>query len=242
MNVVISQPMFLPWRGLFEQLLLSDVFVHYDDVQFPMGRNFCSRVQIKTKNGIKWLTVPIDKKNSGVEINQTRISYDGCWQEKHLMTIRHAYAKSKFKKDLNNLVEEIYAKRFECIGDFNIFSFELIASYFGIQRKMFRSSELSVDGSSSARLMEIVKKLGGDIYITGLGALNYIDYDLFEKNSISVEYMDYKDDKYGQIGDDFTPYVTILDVIANLGESGVDILGSPSVYWKEFIDERNRKI
>ena len=29
--VVISQPMFLPWIGLFEQVKVADHFVHYDD-------------------------------------------------------------------------------------------------------------------------------------------------------------------------------------------------------------------
>ena len=38
-TVVISQPMFLPWVGLFEQARHADVWFHYDDVQLPQGRS-----------------------------------------------------------------------------------------------------------------------------------------------------------------------------------------------------------
>ena len=82
-NIVISQPMFLPWIGIFEQLNLCDIFVHYDDVQFPQGRSFINSVQIKTKDGIKCLTVPIDRKNSAKNINETLISYTEDWRDHH---------------------------------------------------------------------------------------------------------------------------------------------------------------
>ena len=51
-TLVVSQPMFLPWVGLFEQVRLADVFIHYDDVQLPQGGNFMSRVQLKTASGV----------------------------------------------------------------------------------------------------------------------------------------------------------------------------------------------
>ena len=44
---------------------LADIIVHYDDVQFSKG-SFTNRVQIKTKDGFKWMTVPLEK----VKLNQ----------------------------------------------------------------------------------------------------------------------------------------------------------------------------
>ena len=55
-RVVVSQTMFFPWIGLFEQVRLADVFVHYDDVQFARG--FMNRVQVKVADGWRWLTAP----------------------------------------------------------------------------------------------------------------------------------------------------------------------------------------
>ncbi|MBC8123824.1 MAG: WbqC family protein, partial [Gemmatimonadaceae bacterium] len=57
-TVVISQPMLFPWIGMFEQICLADVYVHYDDVQFSKG-SFSNRVQVKSASGSKWITVPL---------------------------------------------------------------------------------------------------------------------------------------------------------------------------------------
>ena len=59
MRIVISQPMYLPWIGLFNQLKHAQLFVHFDDVNIPQGRSFVTRVQFKTNKGSKWLSVPV---------------------------------------------------------------------------------------------------------------------------------------------------------------------------------------
>lgn len=233
-NIVISQPMFLPWIGMFEQLNLCDIFVHYNDVQFPQGRSFINRVQIKTKDGIKWLTVPIDKKNSGKLINETLISYNENWQDKHISIIEQSFSKTKYKNDILNLTKEIYSKKFETISELNIYTFELIANYFEFSKKFILSSSLNTTTNSSQKLVDIVKKLNANKYITGLGGLNYIDYNLFEKENISLEYMNYSLKSYNQMFGTFTPYVTILDLIANEGKNGKKYINSKSIYWKEF--------
>jgi len=54
-RIVISQSMYFPWVGLLEQIRLAEFFVHYDDVQ--LTRVFTNRVQVKTAQGSKWITV-----------------------------------------------------------------------------------------------------------------------------------------------------------------------------------------
>jgi hypothetical protein len=240
-NIVISQPMFLPWIGMFEQLNLCDIFVHYDDVQFPQGRSFINRVQIKTKDGIKWLTVPIDKKKSGKSINSTYISYNENWKIKHLNIINQSYTKTKYLNEVMDLVEKIYKENFETISDLNIYAMETILKYFHIKKEIYKSSDIKIDAKSSMKLLEICKYFNADSYITGLGALNYIDYKLFEDNNIKINYMDYKKTPYTQLHGEFTPYVTILDLIANEGSKGKDIINSNAIYWKDFIGENKNE-
>ena len=55
MNAVISQPMYFLWGGLFEQMRLADIYVHYTQVQY-VRRCFMNSVQTKTRLGLTWTT------------------------------------------------------------------------------------------------------------------------------------------------------------------------------------------
>jgi hypothetical protein len=233
-RVVISQPMFFPWVGMFEQIRMADVYVHYDDVQFPQGRSFINRVQIKTHSGSMWLTVPVLR--SGLQlINQVTIDDAQKWRERHLNTLRQNYAKAPFGKEMLALAESIYALKTSRLAEFNIFGMQKIAAYFELNPQFERSSSLPVGGASSSRLLDITRSFGGDTYITGHGAHNYLDHQLLESNGVRVEYIDYQKIPYPQLYGEFTPFVSILDLVANLGKNGRSLIASKTVYWKDFI-------
>ena len=233
-KIVISQPMFFPWAGLFEQIILADTYVHYNTVQFPTGRSFMNRVQIKTSNGSQWLTVPI--KHQGIQsINQVEIDYSQQWKDKHLKTLRQNYSKSQFFMEMLAIVSSIYAKKFRYLSDLNIYSIEYISNYFGIETKFVTSSQYLFSSSSSELLLNITESLNGDVYITGHGAKNYLEHSIFEKKGISVNYMNYEKISYPQLYGEFTPFVSILDLIANLGKEGRTVMLSKTINWKEFV-------
>ncbi len=237
MNIVISQPMFFPWVGLFEQLRLSDVFVHYDDVQMPTGKNFYTRVQIKTKNGIKWLSIPVQHQGKISTIKEIKVSYAEDWKKKHFSLIHENYSKAPYCGDVVELIETVYEKQHENLADLTIHSVETVVDYFELDRKFVRSSELNIPGKSTQRLVDICKTFQASVYISGLGALNYVDYAQFEENSTAFHYINYQKKPYPQLHGEFTPYVSIIDLIANCGKDGVKYICSESTYWKDYLDE-----
>ena len=233
-TLVVSQPMFLPWIGLFEQVRLADVFVHYDDVQLPQGRSFISRVQIKSANGTHWLTVPIDHARSGTLINEVIIFDEQDWRRKHLHSIRHAYTSAPHFQSMFALIEDLYSHASGRLAEFNIAATEKIAARLGLTPLFLRSSSLAVAGTSTERLVNLCQTMNCDVYVTGHGALNYLDHEQFERNRITVRYIDYQKVSYPQLHGDFTPYVSILDALANCGDGTRDLLCSEAVYWRDF--------
>jgi hypothetical protein len=240
-KVVISQPMFFPWIGMFEQIRLADIYVHYDDVQFSKG-SFVNRVQIKTTQGVKWLTVPLQNVSLGQAIDEVRVNSSMHWQSQHLDILKKAYASAPYRKQMLALVESVYNHPAETIGALSRISIDVCCNYYGLStgRHFVDVRELAIGGSSSQRVLDIVKALGGKQYITGLGARNYLDHQLFENAGICVEYMSYEKTPYPQLHGKFTPYVSILDLIANAGEEGGEYIRSQSTYWKDYLNnERN---
>ena len=236
MKIVISQPMFFPWIGIFEQIRLADIYVHYDDVQLPQGRSFVSRVQIKAPSGSRWLTAPIHREHKA-KIKAVTLDDSQKWREEHLKTLQHNYAQAPFANDMLALVQSVYTFNTSYLSELNIFAIEKIAKYFDITAGFVKSSNYHIDASGSEKILQLVKQLGGTVYITGHGARNYLNHELFERNGIIVEYMDYKRTPYPQLYGRFNPHVSILDLIANVGYRGKDWIHSPTKYWKEFLDE-----
>lgn len=235
MKIVISQPMFFPWVGLFEQIRLADIYVHYDDVQFSKG-SFVNRVQIKTNKGTQWLTVPLQNLTLGQEIREVQLSQKK-WRASHLAFLSQSYSKAPYKNDMLKLVEQVYNNDYTNISELAIASLEAVCSYFGIgnPRNFLYSSQLEIKGKSTQRVLEIVKYLKGTIYVTGHGARNYLDHELSEREGVTVEYMDYQKKAYPQLHGVFTPYVSILDLIANIGKEGGKVISSTTINWREFL-------
>jgi hypothetical protein len=231
--------MFLPWIGLFEQIRLSDVFVHYDDVQFPQGRSFMTRVQIKSAQGTFWLTAPIDHVKSGRLINQVVFFGGTDWRGKHLATLRHIYARAPHLRLMYSIAEQIYSEQSNLLTDFNIAAIEHLAQRLRLSPKFIKSSSLGVHGTATERLIGLCMQLDCDVYVTGHGALNYLNHEKFEERGITVRYMDYKKMPYEQGAGEFTPYVSILDALAYCGERTRDLMCSDSIYWRDFLRIQN---
>jgi hypothetical protein len=135
------------------------------------------------------------------------------------------------------LIESVYGQSIKTIGELSRASLKACCEFYGLNigTTFVESWELGVNGASSQRVLDIVKTLGGKKYITGLGARNYLDHQIFEEAGVRVEYMDYQKIPYNQLHGDFTPYVSILDLIANRGKGGVEVIQSGTIYWKDYL-------
>ncbi|MBV1707045.1 MAG: WbqC family protein [Hyphomicrobiales bacterium] len=231
-NVVISQPMFFPWRGFFEQLALADVYIYLDDAQFSKG-SFTNRVRIKRGAALEWLTVALADKGTFTPINQLRAAHPD-WRNQHRAQVQRALAGAKHLDRAIGLMDA--AHRHENLCDALIESSEVIAAHLkiGANRQVLRSSEMQSAGSSWRRVLDQVKSVGGTHYITGHGAAHYLDHEAFEKEGVSVSYMDYDLSPYPQGLGEFSPYVSILDLIARHNQP-LEKLRSQILPWRSFM-------
>lgn len=238
MRVVISQSMLFPWVGLLEQVRLADAFVHYDDVQFSKG-SFVNRVQIKTPEGMRWMTVPLQDLRMGQRIAEVRIAPASRWRELHLDLLRRSFASAPHAADALALAERVYATEHDNLGALARASLLALADYFGLAAttRFIDVGALQIDGASSERVLGVVQRLGGSNYITGHGAARYLDHEGFERAGVQVQYMDYQRRAYPQSHGAFTPYVSSLDLVAQCGRAGARHIQSNTVSWRDFLND-----
>jgi hypothetical protein len=131
-------------------------------------------------------------------------------------------------------VERVFSIQSKWLRDITRESIIALSEYFDISTRYEDSQQLGIGGSSSQRLHDIVLSLEGSIYITGHGAANYLDHQLFTQSGIEVEYMDYECSPYPQLHGEFLPYVSALDLVANCGPAGRRHIRSKSVHYSDF--------
>jgi hypothetical protein len=233
--------MFLPWRGMLEQAAACDTFVFYDDVQLPLGggqgRGFLTRVQIKTDKGPAWLSLPVERSGRGKQLIRDAVLKDTGWREQHLGRIQQCYRRAPFFKwVMDNVLGPLYAVKTNSLYEFCTESMRVLFVAFGLSPKLLASSslDLPMDAGPSERVLAVCQALGATEYLTGLGGMNYINYDLFEAGGVKIHYMDYALIPYPQLYGDFVPFVSGIDLLFNLGPDAVRELHPQSVYWKNW--------
>jgi len=239
--VAINQPCYLPWRGHFALMKTADVFVFYDDVQFTSNtsRSFSARVQLKTAQGRRWLTVPVRKSGRfGQRIDAVEIAEDGRWRARHAGAVREALRQAPHADCIEPVLSALTGRPWEQLADLTIATTRLMAERLSVKAELLRSSALGIGGSGSGRVLAICQALGATHYITGHGGLDYLDHEAFEAAGIAVEYLDYDLSAYPQQHGPFEPYVTALDLLANTGADAPAHVAARAVPWREMLARR----
>jgi hypothetical protein len=234
-RVVISQPMYWPWPGFLEQMMLADIYIWLDDVQFSKG-SFTNRIQIKWGDDRKWISIPLKGKGTNCLISDLQHNHDN-WLRAHKEALKASFKKYHYQIETLSLLDDLNVSA--SLIDNLILSTELMAKRLKIlPRQILRSSQLAVKSHSSRRVLDLVRAVNGSHYITGHGAARYLDHALFETHDIAVSYMDYNVKPWSQQGSEqsFTPYVTTLDLLAAEGHNKAREHLRPRIMsWRDFL-------
>lgn len=219
-KVAILQSNYIPWKGYFDMIASVDEFILYDDMQYTR-RDWRNRNQIKTPQGVQWLSVPAQVKGKFHQtIYETEI--DGSdWANTHWKALAQNYSRAPFFSEITLWLEPIYlSEKFTHISQLNKRLIEAICNYLGISTKISNSSDYTLLDGKSERLVDLCLQARGTEYISGPSAKDYIDVNLFSTAGLKLTWFDYAGyHQYPQLWGDFVHEVTILDLIFNCGSS-----------------------
>jgi WbqC-like protein family len=224
-KIIITQSNYIPWKGYFDSIQMVDEVILYDDMQYTK-RDWRNRNQIKTPQGLLWLSVPVEVKGKYFQsIKETKIS-EANWNEKHWKTIHANYAKAPHYKEYKDIVESLYMDcKEENLSMINYRFLEGINSILGIDTPMRFSSDFTLAEGKTERLVDLCKQVGATDYYSGPAAKDYMDESLFEQENIKVHYLDYSSyPEYPQLYPPFSHAVTILDLLFNTGKEAASFM------------------
>ena len=218
----IHQPAYLPWLGYFHKILHSDVFVLLDTVQLEKN-GFVNRNRVWTAGGVQWLTVPVCMKgHMNRPIAEMRINQDDPWRRKHVRTLEAAYAKrphyGRYAGEVRSAIEGAGDSLADFLGGMLSYFLDAIGMK---EKRILRASDLRPEGSRSALLLDICRKVGADAYLSGAGGRGYLDAELFERAGVGVVNQEFRHPEYEQGWEGFEPNLGVVDALFNRGGEAV---------------------
>lgn len=224
-RVCIHQPDFAPHLAFYHRLLVSDVYIVYDDAQFVKG-GWHYRDLIKTPRGQAWLALSIAKGDLGQKINAARLSPNEPWVERNLNLLQENYRKARHFSEFFPHISEIYHRAHKKMMEINLDILKLFFELFEVRCQILLSSELNVSGGRNEKLVNLIKAVGGTHYVTGSGSRAYLDEALFQREGIVTEWQEFRHPVYPQLHGDFLPGLSCFDILLNCGRESRNILKS----------------
>ncbi|MDN7124506.1 WbqC family protein [Pseudidiomarina sp. 1APP75-32.1] len=217
MKLAVMQPYLFPYIGYFQLMYAADLFLIYDDVNY-IKRGFVNRNNVLSANGVTRFTVPVPGASQNKLFCELEFSDD---VDKALKTISHCYAKAPYFDDVFPLVQETLEFGIDS-GDRSIAAvcqkgFESIFAYLGIEKEFKKTSELDYDREAGPRdrLIALSHKFDADCYINAPGGRKLYDARDFAEQGLELKFIESLPVEYPQSEAEFTPNLSIIDVLMN---------------------------
>jgi hypothetical protein len=188
----------IPWYAAAVQAenLLIEVSEHYRKQQYT------NRMRIKTTNAVLSLVVPVQHGSGNTPIRDKRISYDANWQKQHWKSLETAYRASPYFEYYEDKLRAFYEKKYDFLLDLNLEIHAFCSKIFqlNLPHQLTETYEYSDHYQKDFR-------------------------NEFDASGKSIpEWFEAK--KYFQVFDNenFTPALSILDLILNEGPHGKEYL------------------
>lgn len=227
-TVVVTQSNYLPWKGFFDLIRHADRLILLDNVQFTR-RDWRSRNRIKTPQGVRWLSVPVNCPDGrSTSISEALIA-ESRWAEEHRLALTLSYRRSPHFDDIMSIIDPILLEPPPRLSQLNEALIREIVQFMEIPTEISVVRGPVVPDDPSDRIAKLVAGAGGSEYLTGPAARSYLDGACFKRRGIAVRYFAYPTyPEYEQLWPPFRHDVTCLDALFHLGRDWVRSLeGSP---------------
>jgi len=220
MIVSAHQPAYNPWLGFIHKILLSDIFVVMDDVQFEKN-SFINRNKILQNNNEVMLTIPVKTKGYKTRTLKEMEVLDNRWQIKHLKSIEQSYKKSQYFDNVFSKLKLIYQIESKYLVDYTNAYLEFIVDYLEIDTKIAFASDLDITSKKLDYVCELTNKLDGDMFVFGSQGKDYADIEYLKEKRITPYFQEYNHPSYMQLGKEFYPYMGIIDLMFNENKDNI---------------------
>ena len=213
---VISQPRLFPGLHYLDRMRKADVFVVFDTVQFN-PRHEENRFRVKADRGPEWLTASVEKGPRERVIQDVRLNASVPWGDDCKRTLERLYGDAPRYEENIEEIHAILDMPHERLVELDVASWGPALRAMQPACEFVRASELGCEGKGPQLLLDICKRVGADVYLSGGFGREYLEPDAFQAAGVEVRFHEYEPQAYPQRRGEFAPFLSYVDMMFECG-------------------------
>ncbi|AKZ64639.1 WbqC-like protein [Herbaspirillum hiltneri N3] len=217
-RLAIMQPYFFPYIGYWQLIQAADRFVIYDDVNY-INRGWINRNRLLINGEPTLITLPLRQASQNKKICDIDIAPTAEWLKKMLRMVEVTYKKAPYFNDVFPVIEGVLTYERSNLADYLAHHLQTMASFMEIETEFVVTSRDYANSQLAAqeRIIDIARREQADVYINAQGGKELYDAASFSQVGIDLRFIAMRPLPYPQRGSGFTPYLSIIDALMEVG-------------------------
>jgi len=212
-SLAIMQPYFFPYIGYFQLIAAVDQFIVYDNIKYTK-KGWINRNRMLQNGKDVMFSLPLKSGSDYLDVRERELAADFN-RNKLLNQFKGAYRHAPHFAQTFPLIEQIV--RYE---DTNLFRFlhhsiVEVCKYLGITTEIKVSAEIAIDHDLTGqdKVLALCAAAGASTYVNAIGGMELYSKETFREQGIELQFIKSKPFVYMQFGDEFVPWLSIIDVM-----------------------------
>lgn len=218
------QPYFFPYIGYFQLIAATDLFIIYDNIKYTK-KGWINRNRILKGDKDALFSLPLKADSDFCDVRERELAADFS-PDKFLGRIGGAYRQAPYFAETFPLIEQVARYQHRNLFSFIHHSIVRTCEHMGITTEIRVSSTIDIDHGlkSQDKVLALCKAVGADTYINAIGGTELYVREDFAARGIALKFLQSKPIEYSQFGDDFVPWLSVIDVMMFNPQAAIAIL------------------
>ena len=213
MKVAIMQPYFLPYIGYFQLINSADLFIVYDNIKYTK-KGWINRNRMLQNGKDVMFSLPLKNGSDFLDVYDRELAEEFN-PDKLLNQFSGAYRRAPYFAQTFSLIEQIMRYEENNLFKFIRHSIIIICEHMRITTEIKVSSSIAIDHGlkNQEKVIALCEAVGANTYINAIGGIELYSRDAFIAQGLELEFIKSKSYEYTQFGNDFVPWLSIIDVM-----------------------------
>ncbi|NCS65963.1 MAG: hypothetical protein COS39_03845 [Hydrogenophilales bacterium CG03_land_8_20_14_0_80_62_28] len=213
MRLAIMQPYFFPYIGYFQLIAAVDLFIVYDHIKYTK-KGWINRNRLLQNGQDATFSLPLKSDSDSLDVCERELAA-GFNRDKLLNQFKGAYRRAPYFEQTFPLIERIV--RYEDTNLFGFLHHSIVKTceQLGITTEIKVSSGLAIDHGlkNQDKVLALCEAVGATTYINAIGGMDLYARETFREKGIDLKFIRSRPFEYPQLGNEFVPWLSIIDVM-----------------------------